>query len=244
MFRLIITGLSLAIVLIVSIVLLPIEWLIGKVSKKAKDRSSRFIIKIVFRVFLFTAGAKVTVIGRDRIPKDKAVLYVGNHRGIFDIIATYPYLNGVSGYVAKKSLKKFPLFSHWMANIKCLFIDRDDARQGLKTILQGIEYIKSGTSIVIFPEGTRSKSDKEMLPFKDGSFKLATKSGCPIVPLAINNTSGLFEDQFPKMKKTHIIIEFLDPIYLDKLSSEDLKNLTSSTQEIIRKAVLKNIDLI
>lgn len=131
-----------------------------------------------------------------------------------------------------------------MSNIKCLFIDREDARQGLKTILLGIEYIKSGASLVIFPEGTRSKSDKEMLPFKDGSFKLATKTGCPIVPLAINNTSAIFEDQFPKIKKAHIIIEFLEPIYIENLSQEEIKNLTSSTQEIIRKTVLKNIDLI
>lgn len=244
MIRLIITGLALAIILILSIIVLPIEWLIGKISKKAKDKSSRIIIKIVFRIFLFTSGVKATVIGRENIPQDKAVLYVGNHRGIFDIIATYPYLPGISGYVAKKSLKKFPLFSHWMSNIKCLFIDREDARQGLKTILLGIEYIKSGASLVIFPEGTRSKSDKEMLPFKDGSFKLATKTGCPIVPLAINNTSAIFEDQFPKIKKAHIIIEFLEPIYIENLSQEEIKNLTSSTQEIIRKTVLKNIDLI
>lgn len=244
MIRFILTLLSLVIILLLSLIGLPVVWLIGKISNNTKDRISRTLVKGYFRIFLFTAGAKITVIGKEKIPTERSVLYVGNHRGIFDIILSYPFMPGLTGYVAKLKLKKFPLLYHWMDNIKCLFLDRDDARQGLKTILKGIEYIKSGISIAIFPEGTRSKADLEMIPFKEGSFKLATKSGCPIVPMAINNTSALFEDQFPRIKSAKVILEFCDPIYLENLSPEEIKNLASSTQEIIRNTVIKNCELL
>ncbi len=240
MIRFILTLIALIIILILSLIALPIEWLIGKISINAKNKSSRKIVQFIFHIFKFTTGTKLTVIGKEKIPKDKAVLYVGNHRGIFDIILTYINMPGITGYVAKEKLNRFPLFAHWMRNIKCLFLDRDDARQGLKTILKGVEYIKSGISIAIFPEGTRSKTDLEMLPFKEGSFKLATKTKCPIVPLAINNTSAILEDQFPRIKKSHIIIEFCDPIYIENMSIEEIKNLPYKTQDIIKETVAKN----
>ena len=232
--------------LILSIPLLIIEWIIGKFNPHAKDISSLRIIQTVFRFILWLAGVKVTVIGEENVPKDQPVLYIGNHRSFFDILLTYTRCPGLTGYVAKAEMEKIPLLSNWMRYLHCLFLDRKDIKKGLQTIKEGIEKIKSGISICIFPEGTRnrSESDLELMEFHEGSFKLATRTGCPIIPIALNNTVSIFEKQFPKIRKTHVVIEYCKPIYPAELSKEDKKFIGKYTQNIILEALKKNESLI
>lgn len=87
-----------------------------------------------------------------------------------------------------------------MKNLHCLFLDRDNIKEGMKTILTAIEKAKNGISICIFPEGTRNKTSDTFLPFHEGSFKIAEKAGVPIIPMTIVNSAAVFEDQFPKIK--------------------------------------------
>lgn len=246
MIRFIITCIIVGGYLILSIPLLLVEWVIGKINPYAKDISSLRIIQAVFKLILKISGVKVTVIGEENVPKDQAVLYIGNHRSMFDILLTYTRCPGLTGYIAKDELKKIPLLSNWMRYLHCLFLDRKDIKKGLKTILTGIEKIKSGISICIFPEGTRSKSesDLDMLEFHEGSFKLATKTNCPIIPIAMNNTSSMFEDHFPKIKKTHVVIEYCKPIIPSELSKEDKKYIGKYTQNIILETLKKNEHLV
>ena len=232
--------------LILSIPLLIIEWIIGKFNPHAKDISSLRIIQTVFRFILWLTGVKVTVIGEENVPKDQPVLYIGNHRSFFDILLTYPRCPGLTGYIAKAEMEKIPLLSNWMRYLHCLFLDRKDIKKGLQTIKEGIEKIKSGISICIFPEGTRnrSESDLELMEFHEGSFKLATRTGCPIIPIALNNTVSIFEKQFPKIRKTHVVIEYCKPIYPAELSKEDKKFIGKYTQNIILEALKKNESLV
>ena len=102
-------------------------------------------------------------------------------------------------------MKKVPIFNMWMERLHCMFLDRDDVRQGLQVILTAIDLIKSGISVTVFPEGTRNKENDTMLPFKEGSFKIAQKTKCPIVPMAITNSSAIFEDHFPFIKATILL---------------------------------------
>ena len=171
--------------LILSIPILIVEWIIGKFNPYARDISSLRIVQFMFKLILFVAGTKVTVIGEDRIPKDTPVLYVGNHRSYFDVVLTYARCPGLTGYVAKDSMKKIPLLSSWMKRLHCLFLNRSDIKEGLKTILQGIDQMKNGVSMCIFPEGTRNEAsdDTLLLPFKEGSLKMAEKTGYPIIPM-------------------------------------------------------------
>ena len=232
--------------LILSIPLLIIEWIIGKFNPHAKDISSLRIIQTVFRFILWLTGVKVTVIGEENVPKDQPVLYIGNHRSFFDILLTYTRCPGLTGYVAKAEMEKIPLLSNWMRYLHCLFLDRKDIKKGLQTIKEGIEKIKSGISICIFPEGTRnrSESDLELMEFHEGSFKLATRTGCPIIPIALNNTVSIFEKQFPKIRKTHVVIEYCKPIYPAELSKERKKFIGRYTQNIILEALKKNESLV
>ena len=120
------------------------------------------------------------------------------------------------------------------------FLDRTDMKKGLKTILTGIDQIKAGISMCIFPEGTRNKTEDEMLPFKAGSLKLSEKTGCPIVPMAITNTADILENHFPKVKPTHVILQYGTPIYLDQLSADDRKHLAAYTQNTVHELLADN----
>ena len=147
--------------LILSIPILLVEWIIGKFAPMAKDISSLRIVQFMFRFILWITGAKVTVIGEENVPKDTPVLYIGNHRSYFDILLTYSRCPIRTGYIAKKEMEKIPLLSNWMRYLHCLFLDRKDIKQGLKTILAAVDKVKSGISICIFPEGTRNKNEDE-----------------------------------------------------------------------------------
>lgn len=233
MIRLIFTGLFLLLFFIVSIPLFAIEWIIGKFSKRAKDISSLRIVQWAFKVILFICGTKTTVIGYENIPKDEPVLFVGNHKSYFDIIVSYSRMPNLTGFVAKKEMNKALFVRVWMRYLHCLFLDRANIKEGLKTILKGIEEIKSGISIAIFPEGTRNKNAEGMLPFKEGSFKFAEKTGCKIIPMVQNNTEAIMENQMPKLRKAHTVLEFCEPIDIKDLSKEDRKALGAYVQRII-----------
>lgn len=246
MIRFIIVAITVVGFLILSIPLLLVEWIIGKFSPELKDISSLRIVQAVFRFILWESGTKVTVIGEENVPKDTPVLYIGNHRSYFDILLTYCRCPLRTGYVAKKEMERYPLLSNWMRYLHCLFLDRKDIKQGLKTILTAIDKIKSGISICIFPEGTRNSGndDLELLPFHEGSFKIATKSGCPIIPMAISNSSQIFEAHFPKIVPTHVVVEYGKPIYAKELPKEDQKHLGAYTSSILHEMLAKNQTLI
>ena len=225
--------------LILSIPILFVEWIIGKFNPMAKEISSLRIVQAVFRFILWISGVKLTVIGEENVPTDVPVLYIGNHRSFFDVPITYPRCPISTGYIAKKEMEKVPLLSTWMKRLHCLFLDRNDLKQGLKTILTAIEKVKSGISICIFPEGTRTPGD-DMLEFKEGSFKIAEKSGCLIIPVAITNTENVFENHIPFIKASTVVIEFGDPIDLKAMPKEERRHIGSQVQSIIGGMLKEN----
>jgi len=240
MIRFIIGGTFLVVVLLISYLIFPIEWLIGKINKRAKDYSSLRFVQWGFRVILAIGGVKITVIGKENI-LDEAALYVGNHRSFFDILLMYIQCERLTGFVAKDSIGKIPSLRVWMRYLYCLFLDRKDIKKGMQTILKAIEYIKQGISICIFPEGTRNTGEElSMLPFKEGSFKIALKAGCPIVPVSINNSADIFENHIPKLRKTHVIMEYGKPIYPKDLSKEEQKVIGATCQKIIQETINRN----
>lgn len=244
MIRLILIALFLILFFIVGIVMSLILLIVGIFNRKARDYIAYYIVKGAFKVILFLAGTKVIVKGMENIPKDEAVLYVGNHRSFFDIVVGYSIIPPRCGFIAKKELKKVLPLSVWMYFMRCIFLDRSSIEAAIKMINDGVKHIKSGISIFIFPEGTRGKTDDDMLEFKEGSFKIAKKAKCRIIPIAFNNTSAVFEDQFPKIKKAKVCVEFGKPIDIDALSKEEKKSLSAYSQNIVREMVEKNKELI
>ncbi len=243
MIRFILVALFVGLFLILSIPLMVFEWLFRKWKPQKADKSSLAIVNWAFRIVIFLSGTKVIVLGEENVPKDTPVLYVGNHRSFYDIILTYVRVPRPTGYVAKKEMLKVPLLSVWMRRLHCLFLDRADVKQGLKTILEAIEKTKEGISICIFPEGTRNKVNDSFLPFHDGSFKIAEKGKIPVVPMTIVNSSAIFEDQMPKIKKATVILEYGKPVDMATLDKEARKNPGSYFQSIISDTYFKNKEL-
>ena len=109
-----------------------------------------------------------------------------------------------------------------------------------------VQKIKNGISVFIFPEGTRSHGENEldMLEFHNGSLKMASKANCPIVPVALLNTRNIFEAHFPKIRKTHVVIEYGKPIYPEKLDKDTKRHIGDYVENIIRETIRKNADLV
>ena len=236
MIRFILVAATVILFLILSIPVILVEYLIGKKNRRLRDVSSLAIIQGVFRFILWMSGVKITVKGKENIPADQAVLYVGNHRSYFDILVGYVTVPGLTGFVAKKEMEKIPLLSTWMKLVNCLFLDRENLKEGLKTILAGIDQVKHGVSVWIFPEGTRNEEENllNMLPFKEGSLKIAEKSGCPVVPVAITGTAEIFEQHFPKIRPSHVTMEFGKPYLTKELAPEFKKFPGAYTEEQIK----------
>lgn len=178
------------------------------------------------------AGARITVVGQENIPKDKTILFVANHQSNFDIPLLMSSIDVPKGFIAKKELEKWPIISTWMKYINCIFMDRSNLRKSAEAIVQGTKLLKNGYSMVIFPEGTRSKGGP-IQKFKAGSFKLATKSGCIIVPLTINGTYKLLEANNNKIKGADVELVIHPAIDPKELEKEQLDNLNEKVYDII-----------
>lgn len=240
--RTVLIGIFLVLYTIVSIPLFLILFVVGKFSERKKAViSQKIVVNCGFKPILFLSGVKLTVKGKENIIQDQAALYVFNHRGFYDILAGYTTAPYPTAYISKKEIGKIPMVSRWMKYMNCLFLDREDIRQGLQTILQGVELLKNGTSIYIAPEGTRSKGDPtELLEFHAASFKLAEKSKVPIIPVALNNTDAVLEQHLPWVKKAHVIIEYCQPIFTADLDRSAKKKLPEEVRAILTEKVKEN----
>lgn len=221
--------------LIISILSLPlylVEAILRLIHKRAAARFAQIIVKIVFNLVMFLSGCKKTILGRENVPKDGPVMYAANHRSFYDIILAYATVPTQTAFISKMEIKKMPCVAQWMYFLNCLFMDRSNVKQNLNIILEAISLVKDGYSIYIAPEGTRNATDT-LLPFKEGSMKIATKGKCPIVPVCLCGTERIFENHLPWIKGGDILIAYGEPIYPDTLDKETKKHLGAYVREQI-----------
>lgn len=236
MIRLILAGLFVTLFLILSSPLMAFEWFYRKKNPEKADLQSLRIVQWAFRCVMFFSGFTYDVSGIEKIPTDQPVVFVANHASIFDTVLVYSLLPHRTGFVSKDSVLKIPLLRVWMKRLHCVFLKRNDPRAGLDMILQCIDHLKEGISIFIFPEGTRTKTG-ELLEFKAGAVKMASKTGCPIIPIAITGTRDAFENHSPWIRKAHGTVRFLDPIYPNELDAEEKKHLANYARSKIESAL-------
>jgi 1-acyl-sn-glycerol-3-phosphate acyltransferase len=192
----------------------------------------------------FVAVGKTQIIGLENIPTDRAVLFIGNHRSMLDVVICGSVIPVPVGFISKIELEKIPLLHMQMKDINCLFLDRSDDRKALKTILKAIELVKGGQSMFIFPEGTRSKEEGKFLPFHAGSFKIATKAKAPIVPVTIVGTGDILEDHFPRIKAAPVVVEFGKPIETAEMGRDEQKELPDRVRNLIIETYERNRKLL
>lgn len=241
MIRFILAAAFVIITLIVSIPILLILWLFGLIAPHARDLAARQVVHFFFWGVIKISGIDITYIGLDRIPKDRGVVFISNHRGVFDIVTTYNKFPGITGYLAKIELSRIPLFGLWMKFVHCIFVDRSNHEKATESLRLGAEELKQGISCYVFPEGTRNKGEAtQLLPFKGGAFKIAEHARCPIVPIAITGTREIFETQFPRVIPRHVTIEFCDPIDTTNVPSGAFRDVSDQCEKIIVEAVKRN----
>ncbi len=214
----------LGIVFLVSLPLYLIIPLIAKVDQSRADHISQAFFCKALRLIGVISGMKLDVSGKENIPAGEASLFIGNHQSYYDIIATYPEMVGLTGYIAKKEIDKIPVVNHWMRLGHCVTFDREDPRNAMKMIRTAIDQVKAGYSMFVFPEGTRSK-DGKMNEFKEGTFKIATRTDCPIVPVAIRGTADLLEKHIPFVRPAHVSIRFGTPVRASEIPPEFKKSI-------------------
>ena len=170
-------------------------------------------IQYILRLAIKGGNIDLQVTGLENIPQEEAFMMYPNHQGMFDVLAIAATVKHPIGAVLKKELFNVPLLHQIAVCTHSFSMDREDVRQSL-TVIQGVtEEVKKGRNYLIFPEGTRSKNN-QMLEFHGGSFRCATKSKCPIVPIALIDSYRVLDE-----KGSHPItmqLHYLKPIYFEE----------------------------
>ena len=242
MIRLILVALLLGIYFILSLPIMGILWLVRRFITPKAELFMQRIVQFSLWVVWHVSGIKLTTIGLENIPDDQPVLFVGNHLSYFDIVIAFSQMKNRTIFIGKASLEKVPFLSWNMKFLRCLFIDRTNMRQGVKTIMEAADMTKEGISVFIYPEGMRNTNGDELKlhPFHDGSFKVAQRGPCPIIPVAISNTANIFENHIPWIKATRVVIEYGKPVSWDDLDKDTRKHIGAHYQQIIHEMLVKN----
>lgn len=242
MIRLILVALLLGIYFILSLPIMGILWLVRKFITPKAELFMQRIVQFALWVVWHVSGVKLTTIGLENIPADQPVLFVGNHLSYFDVVIAYSQLKNRTIFIGKASLEKIPFLSWNMKFLRCLFIDRTNMRQGVKTIMEAADMTKEGISVFIYPEGMRNTNGDELKlhTFHDGSFKVAQRGPCPIIPVAITNTANIFENHIPWIKATRVVIEYGKPVTWDELDKDTRKHIGDHFQQVILEMLRKN----
>lgn len=160
---------------------------------------------------LHLAGVTVTVNGLENIPADRAVMLTPNHQSDYDIPLMLTQLGRVYPIVAKIETTKIPLVRTWMRLFDCVFLDRHNPRQSVTAMKEAGALIAGGKSVIVFPEGTRSKGGP-MREFKSGAFKIAFAQGAAVVPIVIDGSYLAMEANHNLMCPAHIVMTILPPV--------------------------------
>ncbi|MGL4523499.1 MAG: lysophospholipid acyltransferase family protein [Bacilli bacterium] len=180
-------------------------------------------------------GASVTVQGLENVPSEPFLL-VSNHQSDFDIPLLVSHIGQPLGFVAKVEMEKIPVMRNWMTLMGCIFMDRNDRRQSLKSIIQGIRQLKEGRNLVIFPEGTRTRTG-EMAEFKPGALKLGYGSERAILPVTIDGSYYIYEGNKKRVKPANLTITIHPAIAHEAYKDKETGEFSREIQTLIQSAI-------
>ena len=180
------------------------------------------IAKQIMTVPLFFTNTRIKVVGLENLPKDPGFSIYANHTSMMDIpVLMYKLKKYPVAFLAKKVVADLFAIGKWTPPLGCVSIDRTDARKGAEAIIKVIKNVKSGSTMVVFPEGTRTHEIGKLIEFKAGSFKVALKSKAPLVPMTIVKPLNFKEVKWPFVKRITLVIH--EPILF-----EDFKQMSSA----------------
>ena len=182
-------------------------------------------------------GGNVTIdaYGVENIPDENGFMFFPNHQGLYDVLAILDVCPKPFAVVAKKEIANIQFLKQVFACMKAYMIDRDDIKQSLQVIINVTNEVKKGRNYLIFPEGTRSKNGNELLEFKGGSFKAATKAKCPIVPVALIDSFKPFDTN--TTSQVTVQVHFLKPLYYEDYKDMNTKEIAALVRERIQSTI-------
>ena len=199
------------------------------------DKRVRYDVNKWANRLLNLAGAKIETTGRENIPEGPVVFAV-NHQGYFDIPLMLTQMDKPNPLIAKKEIKKIPLIRGWMEELRCIFIDREDARQSMDCLKLAQEMLKEGDSVTIFPEGTRNNGG-ELGEFKAGAIRVATRAKVPIIPVCIEGSYKLMGKGSLWIHPSPVKIKILPPVYTEGMNREEIRALPEQLREIVAEGI-------
>ena len=216
-----------------------------KIIKKREDYTQQDIHNVIndfCKNSLRLNGQKIVVHGRENIPKE-ASLYVSNHRSMIDGLIMPSVIEKPLGMIIAKEpqYENIPIVNKWTKLSKCLYIDRENNRNAIKTILEASIVIKEGVNIGAFPEGHLTDENDILDVFKDGLFRIATKAQCPVVPIVIEGSEKSYivdKSTIPIVSDAEIHVYILNPIR-NHIGATRFKTVELSN--IVRKVILEKI---
>ncbi len=178
---------------------------------------------------------KVECYGIENLPKETGYIIFPNHQGLFDALAFLETHERPFVTVMKKEVKDIFLLRNVITLLQAEIIDREDIRQSMTVIQNMSRRVKNGENFVVFAEGTRSKNGNVVGEFKGGTFKSATKTQCPIVPVALIDSFKAFDTH--SIKKLTVQIHYMKPLYYEDYKGMKTTELAESVQNKIQNKI-------
>ncbi len=180
----------------------------------------------------YTAFCPVKVYGRENIDKNQSYIFVANHQGAFDIFLIYGFLNHNFRWIMKQELKKIPFVGAACATAGHIFVDRSSTSSIKASLGKARRELNGGLSVVVFPEGSRSKTGK-MGQLKKGAFQLATDLNLPIVPVTIEGSYQIMPRGTYTLHPTPLKLVIHKPIPTSGLTTDDIPALIERSRTAI-----------
>lgn len=192
-------------------------------------------IQYILKRAVKSGNVRLEVTGTENIPREGGCMLYGNHQGLFDVLAVAATCDRPLGVVLKKELYNIPFLHQVCLCTKSFAMDREDVRQSLTVIQNVTQEVKNGRAYLIFPEGTRSKTGNTMGVFHGGSFRCATKSKCPIVPIAFVDCFKVLDQK--GCKPVTVQIHYLPPIPYEQYQGKNTTEVAALVQSRIQERI-------
>ena len=193
------------------------------------------MIKFIDRRANKGGNVRIDIHGLENIPRKNGFMFFPNHQGLYDVLAIIEACPVPFSVVAKKEVAEVPFLKQIFACMQAYMLDRQDVRQALRIINSVANEVEKGRNYLIFPEGTRSKNGNRIGEFKGGSFKSATKSKCPIVPVALIDSFKPFDTK--SIGHVTVQVHFLEPMYYDDYKGMKTTEIASLVHDRIQDTI-------
>lgn len=196
------------------------------------QRSTQFFVRMWYGIILAATRVKTRSVGLEKIREGCAYVIVSNHQSHFDILALVAELPLIVRFIAKKELRKIPVFGYAVALTNCIYVDRSDPAKAVKSLREGIRDLPPSISMLFFAEGTRSR-DGKIGPFKKGGFRTAKVAGWPILPVVVHGSRKILPKGELLVKPGTIEVEVLDPVPKEEVETRPWEEIMEEVRQRI-----------